>query len=152
MATRTVEVVGLTASAPQVVWDLLVDVEGWPEWSLFEETRIESPGEGHPSGVGARRFMRADRMRNVEEVFAFEPPRRLAYIVVDGSLPARNYRSEVQLSGTGDGGTEIWWRSSYEPKFFGTGWMMDKNLKIFLADTVRRLAVRADTGAPRADD
>lgn len=152
MATRTVEVVAHTAAAPQVVWDLVADVESWAEWSLYDEARLESTGEGHPNGLGARRFLRADRVRSVDEVFAFEPPRRLAYVVVESRLPARDLRSEIQLSPTVQGGTEIWWRSSYEPKFLGTGWMMDRNLKILLADTIRRLAVRADTGAPLADD
>jgi uncharacterized protein YndB with AHSA1/START domain len=152
MATRTVEVAGIAASPPQVVWDLLADVDGWSEWGLFDETRLVTPGEDDPDGLGARRFVRADRMRNLEEVFIFEPPRRLAYIALESSLPVRNHRSDVQLSETTTGGTEIWWRSSYEAKIFGTGWMIDKNIRLFLADTVRRLAVRADTGAPAVDD
>jgi hypothetical protein len=35
---------------------------------------------------------------------------------------------------------------------FGTGWMIDRNLKLLLADAARRLAIRAETGAPAADD
>ena len=152
MATRTVEVVWTCAAPPEAVWELLADVESWTEWGLFDEARLEAPGPDEPQGVGARRFVRADRLRSREEVFAYEPPRRLAYVVLEGSLPARNQRSEVYLEETPSGGTEIWWRTSYEPKIFGTGWMLDRNLKIFLADAARRLAVRAETGAPAADD
>ncbi len=152
MATRTVEVVWTCAAAPATVWELLADVETWTEWGLFDEARVEEPGEDEPQGVGARRFMRADRMKNHEEVFLHEPPHRLAWLVVSGSLPVSDQRSEVRLERTASGGTEIWWRTSYEPKIFGTGWLIDRNLKIFLTDTARRLAVRAETGAPAVDD
>ncbi|CAA9512875.1 MAG: hypothetical protein AVDCRST_MAG69-2588, partial [uncultured Solirubrobacteraceae bacterium] len=112
----------------------------------------ETPGPDEPQGVGAVRVLRADRMRNTEEIFAYEPPARLAWVVLKSTLPVRNLRSEVQLTEIPTGGTEIWWRSSYEARIFGTGWMLDKNLRLFLADGARRLAVRAETGAPAADD
>ncbi len=152
MATRTVEVAWSCAAGPAVVWELVSDVETWPEWGLFDEARLEEPGAQEPQGVGARRFVRADRMKNREEVFLYEPPHRLAYVVVSGNLPVSDQRSEVRLEETTAGGTEIWWRTSYRPKIFGTGWMIDKNLELFLADTARRLAIRAETGAPAGDD
>jgi len=152
MATRTVEVVAVAASAPQVVWDLLVDVESWSEWTLYDEAHLERPGEGHPSGVGAQRRMKTDRATNLDEVFIFEPPRRLTFYVLETNLPVRNYRSDIQLKETRSGGTEIWWRSSFDAKIFGTGWMVHRNFKLFLGDTARRLVIRADTGAAPAED
>ncbi len=152
MATRTVDVVRPCAASREVVWELLADVSTWSEWGLFDEARLESAGPDQPQGVGARRLLRTGRMRNLEEIFVHEPPHRLAWLVIKGTLPVRNHRSEVQLTEIPTGGTEIWWRSSYEAKIFGTGWMLDKNLKLFLADAARRLAVRAETGAPPADD
>ncbi len=152
MATRTVEVVWTCAAPVTTVWELVSDVESWPEWGLFDEARLEQPGAEQPQGVGARRYVRADRMKNHEEVFLYEPPHRLAYSVLSGSLPVNDQRSEVRLEETAAGGTDIWWRTSYRPKLFGTGWMIDKNLKLFLTDAARRLAVRAETGAPAADD
>ncbi len=152
MATRTVEVVRTCAAAPEVVWELLADVETWPEWGLFDEARLERPGTDARQGVGARRYVRAERMKNHEEVFLYEPPHRLAYVVVSGNLPVADHRSEVRLEETEAGGTEIWWRTSYRPKVFGTGWMIDRNFKLFLSDAARRLAVRAETGAPATDD
>ena len=151
MATRTVDVVRPCAASREVVWALLADVSTWTEWGLFDEARLETPGPDEPQGVGARRLLRTDRARSLEEIFVFEPPHRLAWLVIKGSLPVRNLRSEVQLT-EAQGGTEIWWRSSYEPRIFGTAWMLDRNLKLFLADATRRLAVRAETGAPAADD
>lgn len=152
MATRTVEAVAYAGSPPTTVWELLADVNTWSEWGLFDESRLEQPGADDPNGVGARRVVKADRMRSVEEVYAFEPPHRLAYYVVEGSLPARRVRSEVQLTELEEGGTEIYWRTSFEAKWFGTGWMLAKNLKMVFMDAARRLAVRADTGAPAPDD
>lgn len=152
MATRTVEVVMPCAAPIAEVWELLADVTTWSEWGLFEEARWEAPGPDEPHGVGARRFVRADRMRSLEEIYVHEPPHRLAYYVIKGNLPVRNHRSEVQLSATPAGGTEIFWRTSYESRLFGAGWMLDRNFKVFLGDTARRLAVRADTGAPAAED
>ena len=152
MATRTVEVVVHSDAPILVVWDLLADFGGWSKWSLYEETRLEAEGVPAPSGVGARRFVKADRMRNTEEVFAFEPPHRLAYVVLQGNLPARQFRSDVQLAETESGATEIWWRMSYRAKFFGTGWLLDRNLRILLNDTARRLSIRAETGRPAPED
>ena len=151
MATRTVEVVRTCAAPPAVVWDLVADVETWPEWGLYDEARLEEPGTDEPQGVGARRFVRAERLKSHEEVFLYEPPHRLAYFVVSGTLPVADQRSEVRLEPTAVGGTEIWWRTSYKAKIFGTGWMIDRNLRLFLTDTVRRLAIRAETGSPAAD-
>ena len=152
MATRTVEVVRTCAAPISTVWELVSDVETWPEWGVFDEARLEQPGEEHPHGVGARRFVRADRMKNHEEVFLYEPPHRLAYLVVKGNLPVSDQRSDVRLGETLGGGTEIRWRTSYRPRIFGTAWMIDQNLKLFLTDAARRLAIRAETGAPAADD
>lgn len=151
MATRTVDVVRPCAASREAVWELLADVSTWTEWGLFDEARLETPGPDEPQGVGARRLLRTDRARNLDEIFVYEPPHRLAWLVIKGNLPVRNLRSEVQLTEV-PGGTEIWWRSSYEPRIFGTAWMLDRNIKLFLADATRRLAVRAETGAPAVDD
>ena len=152
MATRTVEVVRSCAASPTAVWELLADVEKWAEWGLFEEARLLAPGPDEPQGVGARRYLRADRIKNEEEIYVYEPPHRLAYFAINTSVPVSDQRSEVRLEEMPTGGTEIWWRTSYRAKIFGTGWMVDRSLKLFLTDTTRRLAVRAETGAPAVED
>ena len=152
MATRTVEVVRTCAASPTVVWELLADVEKWSEWGLYEEARLVEPGPDEPQGVGARRYLRADRIKNHEEIYVYEPPHRLAYFVVSGSVPVSDQRSEVRLEATPTGGTEIWWRTSYRPKIFGTAWMVDRSFKLFLTDAARRLAERAESGAPAVEN
>lgn len=151
MATRTIEVVSLTQASPEQVWELLSDVSTWSRWGLWEESRLEQPGPDEPQGVGARRYMHADRMKSTDEVYEFEPPSRLAYYQVESNLPARDYRSDVHLVPILEGGTEIHWRASYEAKIPGTGWMIDRTFKIFLADAARRLG-RAAAGRPAETD
>lgn len=152
MATRTVEVVRTCAAPVAAVWELVSDVETWAEWGLFDESRLEQPGVDEPQGVGARRYVRAERLKTREEVFLYEPPHRLAYVVLSTSAPVADQRSEIRLEATVAGGTEICWRTSYRPKIFGSGWMFDRSFKLFLTDAARRLAIRAETGAPAAED
>jgi hypothetical protein len=53
-------------------------------------------------------------------VTAFEPEQRFEYDLLSG-LPVRNYHAAVTLTDADDGGTDIHWRSRFDPPWRGLG-------------------------------
>lgn len=84
-------------------------------------------------------------VKSREEVTVFDPPRRLGYHIVSG-FPARDYNSLVTLEPAADGGTRITWRSEFDGKPRGTGWIMRIGMVpylMFLARMSGRVAARS---------
>jgi len=127
-----------SAAPPELVWELLADAESWPRWSGIDEAAVE---EG--SGLGELRLFRTGRYVSRERVVAFEPERRFAYELVSG-LPVRDYRAEVTLAPTPEGGTAIRWRSTFERTIPGTGRLLRRRLGRFVAETAEGLAAAAE--------
>jgi len=139
MARTTIDTEHTTDASPEAVWALLADVSTWTDWGVWDAARLKREDPSGGPGVGAVRELRVDRTRSVEQVVAFEPPRHLAYTLVGGNIPVRNYRGEVTLEPTAAGGTTIRWTSAFNAKLPGTGGMIERKLRPFIADTARRL-------------
>lgn len=139
---QTIDVRVTTTAPPERVFALLADVSTWSTWAAFDEAVLERPGRPEPDGVGAIRRFRTGRTRSLEEVVAFEPPRRLSYELRSG-LPLDGYHADVDLASLPDGGTEIHWHSSFRPRWPLTGWLYRRVLQRFIADTAARLGVAA---------
>ncbi|MFA5883675.1 MAG: SRPBCC family protein [Acidimicrobiia bacterium] len=139
MADQHIDVHTTSAAPPERVWPLLADATTWPSWSPFDRAEIEQPGNDAPQGVGAVRRFARDRVRTLERIVAFEPPRHVAYVLLSG-LPLRDYRDDVTLTPTGTGGTDIHWQSRYRLKIPFTGRMVQKQLGGFIAELARDLA------------
>ena len=134
---RSIEVGATLAAPPERVWDLLVDVEDWPRWSVFDEVHVESG-----SGVGRVQRLRNGRVTGRERVTALEPPRRMAYELL-GGLPVRDYRGEVVLAPAG-GGSAITWRSTFRGAFPLVGAVLARGLTKMLDEHVSALAREAE--------
>ncbi len=139
MAATTIDVEHTTSAAPEAVWRLLADITTWSDWGEWDVARLKSGGSVDGEGVGTVRELHVGRNRSVEKLIVFEPPRRLAYALVGGNLPVRNYRGEVTLEPTADGGTTIRWTSTFKAKVPGTAGIVAGKLRPFLADTARRV-------------
>jgi hypothetical protein len=133
-----IDVEARSSAPPERVWALLADVRTWPDWGDFEGAEVES-GEG----LGELRLLRRGRVRNRERITVFEPPHRFGYESLSG-LPVRDYQALVTLTPQPDTGTHIRWRSTYRPKFPGIGWLIQRSLKPFVADSAERLARAAE--------
>ncbi len=128
------------------VWPLLGEARRWRDWSFLTASGLEQEGSPDPDGVGAVRTFTRYGIGSREEVVAWEPPHHLAYRILSG-FPVRNYRADVTLETAGDG-TRIEWAGSYEPRWPGTGRLLQMVLPRMMqrfADDVARYA-----GANRA--
>ena len=134
------EVIAHSDGDEKRVFDLLSDIPAWKEWGrpLIPNSVSERDGAPDPNGVGAVR--RAGWVR--EEIVEFIPPVRLAYIIVSG-VPVRRYRAIVELEPGPAGGTTIRWRGQFEPRFRGTGPLLNRLLKAAIDVTAKKLAVAA---------
>jgi hypothetical protein len=138
-----VEHTAYSTASRAAVWAVLADLESWHEWGPWTKTTLD----------GEIRTMTSERKRVTgkpyvmkERVTALVEPECFEYDLLSG-LPVRNYHAVVTLSdgGDGDGGTDIHWRSSFDPPwpFFGGLWR-GAMLKV-IRDVSERLA-KAATG------
>lgn len=134
----------LSAAPPERVWELLADPTTWGDWSDFKSGSLEAPGSPDDNGIGAiRHFERAPRGVTRERVVAFEPPRHLAYELIEG-VPIRDYRADVTLRPTTEGGTEIRWESTFDGKPPVPGALVRIGLGWFVGRVARDLARAAE--------
>lgn len=123
------------------MWELLSRAELWHTWTAFPSSGLEREGDPAPDGVGAIRRFGVGSMGSREEVVAFQPPNHLGYVLLSG-LPVRDYRSDVTLTPSPSGGTDIEWVSSFTARP-ADGWFWAAFLKVLLTDFTRRLAKAA---------
>jgi hypothetical protein len=137
------------SEAPRdAVWRVVADAAGWSRWGAWKSAEIEREGDPPPGGLGSIKVMVSERRPAVtsrEEVTEFEPPSRFRYRLLSG-MPLRDYEGTITLAESPGGGTDITWRSQFEPKIPLTGWFFRAVLQRFIADTARRLAREAERG------
>lgn len=126
MSTQVIEVTARSAASPDEVYERLADASTWADWSPMSEVVVES-GEG----VGEIRRLTRGRTVGRDETIELVPGTRFAYRSL-GGLPVRDYVATVDLTPTDDGGTEITWRSTFEPKIPLTGAILRRGIAGFL--------------------
>jgi hypothetical protein len=142
MGPIRVAATAISNANPANVFALLKDGSTWPDWAMFDKFELERPGRDEPYGVGAIRVFITKVSRAREEIVELIPDRRLSYVLLSG-YPFRDYRADVDLEPTGDGGTVISWRASFYPKHFATGWFWRLFMARVLAKTAAQLAAEA---------
>lgn len=142
MSRRTISAHRHAAAPVEAVWALLSQARSWREWGAFTVAELEREGEPAPDGVGAIRRFGFPLYTSREEVVAFEPPMHLGYTMLRG-LPLTGYRSDVTLTPTPGGGTDISWVSSFDARA-ADGWFWAGVLRALLTDFTRRLAKAAE--------
>jgi hypothetical protein len=142
MAQKVIDVTVTTKADPASVYALLADGSTWPEWSPLGSFELIAPGNGTPEGLGAVRLFTTGRHKSRERVVTCQPGKVFAY-ELEAGLPLRGYRAVVTLTSTPPG-TAINWRSTFQPKVPGTGWLYRRELGKFIGRTVEGLAAAAD--------
>ncbi len=87
------------------------DTSRWLEWMGIREVKVERPSANGllgPGSVYTVRGLATDRY----EVVDYDPPHRMSYRMLDGSLPARDYRAHLTLRPV-QNGTALAWRVSF---------------------------------------
>ena len=135
------------STAPRdAVWEVVANAPDWSRWGAWRSAEIEREGAPPPGGLGAIKVLTSENRRPVvsrEEVTVFEPPARFGYKLLSG-LPLRNYNATIRLAEAGDGGTDITWRSQFDPKYPLTGALFRRALGRFIEDAAQRLAREAE--------
>jgi uncharacterized protein YndB with AHSA1/START domain len=132
------------ADAPvELVWSILSDHRGYRTWNPVPTAELEVEGSPEPDGVGAVRKLGARPIFAREKVIEFDPPHHLAYTILSG-IPVRDYRADVELFATADGGCDIRWTGSFGSAPAGMGRLLKGFLQRVLEDMARRLAEEAE--------
>ncbi len=137
---RSYRVEARAAAPVEEVWPLVGEAKRWQEWSFLTRTGLEREGVPEPDGVGAVRHFSRMGVGSREEVLAWDPPHHLAYTIVGGGFPVRNYRADLTLEPDGDG-THIRWSGTYDEKWPGSaaaiGALLTRMMQKFATDVAR---------------
>lgn len=138
-----------TSSAPvDVVFDVIADAPGWSRWNRsIGRAEWEVEGDPRPGGVGAVRALGAARGPvSRERIVAFEPPRHLAYVIDSGPMPVRDYRADVRLEPTPEGGTTIRWTGTWSTRVPGVSGFLTRMVRGFAIGAAREAERMVDRG------
>lgn len=138
---QRVEIEVHTTADAATVYALLRDGASWPNWSPIESFKLERAGPDEPEGVGAIRLFRKGRVNGRDLIAELVPGHRFGYRHFSG-LPVRDYRGEIDLEADA-GGTRIRWRTSFLPRWPGTGWLWRLGIRRFISESARGLAAYA---------
>ncbi|GAC1320302.1 MAG: hypothetical protein NVSMB25_12440 [Thermoleophilaceae bacterium] len=105
---------------------ILADHARYDRFDGVRRSAVVTPGDPDPNGLGAVRRVWVGPLRFEEEITAFEPPRRLEYLIRDvKSLPFRHEGASIRLEPDG-AGTHAVWTSSFEIPIPAIGRAMDR--------------------------
>ncbi|GAA0250913.1 SRPBCC family protein [Cryptosporangium japonicum] len=138
-----------SAAEPHAVFALLLRAGTWPLWSPLDRAELEGGGDPDaPAQVGDVRVFRTGPSVSREPVLELVPDRRFVYGNVGGLF--RSYRAVIDLAPSPDGGTDVTWSATLEPKLPGTGrfwaWYLGRFVQR-MADGLARYAAGRSTGA-----
>lgn len=146
MPKQVIEAKAHSTAPREAVWRLVEDAPGWSRWGAWSSVELEREGGPPPGGLGAIKVLKSETRPAVtsrEEVTVFEPPSRFGYKLLSSGLPLRDYDATIMLEDAG-GGTDITWRSQFNPKIPLTGGMFRRSLGRFIQDAAERLAREAE--------
>lgn len=129
------------AAPPDVVYDLLIDVERWPEWlSGTRSAGWEEPGTpGTREGAIRRVVVSGLTMR--EKVLVADRPHHHAYSILSG-IPVADHRADVHIHER-SGGSLIVWQAAFRSRIPLVGPLM----WLLLRASMPRMAADLASGA-----
>jgi uncharacterized protein YndB with AHSA1/START domain len=122
--------------------------EVWASWDDFANIDVFNPlisksfliGAA-PTGQGAMRQCNfADGKNHIRErIVAYEPGKRMAVEIFEGTMPVHHALIDISLSPRGDGQTKVTMTLSFRPKFGLLGRMMAPLMRVQFRKTLRQL-------------
>ncbi|MCU1600937.1 MAG: Polyketide cyclase/dehydrase [Frankiales bacterium] len=123
---------------------LLEAGDRWADWAGAFVPRSSWVVAGDPPGsVGAVRRLGIGPLASNETIVEHVPDTRLSY-VVSSWQPYKDYRADVDLTATPDGGTRIVWQGRFVPRLPGTGALLRAGLRRLIRGFARNLARAAE--------
>jgi uncharacterized protein YndB with AHSA1/START domain len=111
---RSIRVERRLDAPPEAIFEIVTDHARYDRFDGVRRSELVEPGDPDPNGLGAVRWIWLGPLRFEEEVTAFEPPRRLDYLIRDiRALPFRHEGGSIRLT-PDDAGTHAVWTSSFE--------------------------------------
>ncbi|MBN1529407.1 MAG: SRPBCC family protein [Thermoleophilaceae bacterium] len=111
---RSIRVERRLAAPPGAVFEIVADHGRYDRFDGIRRSELAREGDADRNGLGAVRWVWLGPLRFEEEVTAFEPPRRLDYLIRSvRTLPFRHEGGSILLEPEG-GGTRAVWTSSFE--------------------------------------
>jgi len=111
---RAIRVERTLDAKPEPVFAILADHANYDRFDGIRRSELVRPGDSDPNGVGAVRWVWLGPLRFEEHVTAFEPGRRLDYVIRDvRGLPFRHAGGSIRLEPAG-AGTHALWTSDFE--------------------------------------
>jgi uncharacterized protein YndB with AHSA1/START domain len=111
---RSIRVERRLDAPPDGVFEIIADHAHYDRFDGVRRSELVESGDPAPNGVGAVRRIWLGPLRFDEEITAFEPPRRVDYLIRDvRPLPFRHEGGSIRLAPDGDG-THAVWTSSFE--------------------------------------
>ena len=102
-----------TLAAPiDACFAILADHEGYARFRGISRAELIEFGEPDPNGLGAVRRLASGRLWFDEEITAYEPPRRLDYLIKGTNLPITHRGGSIHLEQLG-AVTHVRWISDF---------------------------------------
>lgn len=146
MGAHSYDITAVSTAPIETVFDVIADAPGWSRWNrAITRASWEVEGDPAPWGVGAVRALGASRgPLSRERIVAFDAPVHLAYVIDSGPLPVRDYRADVWLSSTDDGGTNISWRGTWNCSVPGVSGFLTRTVRGFATGAAREAERRTE--------
>jgi hypothetical protein len=139
-----------SAASPQQLYDVVLDVERWPDWMRgVRGARWEKHGAPGTGVGGVRRFVEAPGLSIREEILAGQPPGRHSYTILSG-MPVKNHRGDVRFDHR-PGGSQITWDVSFDSRIPLLGRILRRLMESTISKAASDLAVEAERRAGRGE-
>ena len=134
---RSIRVERRLGASPEGVFEIVAEHARYDRFDGIRRSELVRQGDPAPNGVGAVRWIWVGPLRFEEEITAFEPPRRLDYMIRDvKALPFRHAGGSIRLEPDGAGSLAVW-TSSFEIPIPVVGRALDR---IFMRQLERGFA------------
>ena len=136
-----------SAASPLQVYDVIQDLERWPDWMKgIRKAGWEKRG-APGTGVGGVRRLGAPGLSIREEILAGTPPGHHSYTMLSG-MPVKNHRGDIRIEGR-PGGSRITWYVSFDSRIPLLGGLLRRIIKSTITNGAAGLAAEAERRADR---